>query len=114
MNRQPTCPRIQIPESSQRHFASLARRLGRIFAHAYFHHREAFEQAEAESSLYARFLALTSKFDLVPAEFLVIPPRLTAMSDDERGPGRGDHVEPPRLLSAALDPRLRASLGLQP
>ncbi|KAF8198471.1 Mob1/phocein [Pholiota molesta] len=65
--------RLQIPQTSYRHFSSLARRLGRIFAHAYFHHREAFEQAEAESSLYARFLALTAKFDLVPAEFLVIP-----------------------------------------
>ncbi|KXN82744.1 MOB kinase activator-like 4 [Leucoagaricus sp. SymC.cos] len=60
--------RLQIPTSSHRHFPSLARRLGRIFAHAYFHHREAFEQAEAESSLYARFLTLTSKFDLVPTE----------------------------------------------
>ncbi|RPD65629.1 Mob1/phocein [Lentinus tigrinus ALCF2SS1-7] len=96
--------RLSVPATSHRHFSSLARRLGRIFAHAYFHHREAFEQAEAESSLYARFLALTSKFDLVPAEFLVIPPRLTAMSDDGRG-GRGDHVEPPRLLAASLDPR---------
>lgn len=65
--------RLQIPQTSHRHFSSLARRLGRIFAHAYFHHRDAFEQAEAESSLYARFLALTAKFDLVPAEFLVIP-----------------------------------------
>jgi len=64
---------LQIPQTSHRHFSSLARRLGRIFAHAYFHHRDAFEQAEAESSLYARFLALTAKFDLVPAEFLVIP-----------------------------------------
>ncbi|THU86987.1 Mob1/phocein, partial [Dendrothele bispora CBS 962.96] len=62
--------RLQIPQTSHRHFSSLARRLGRIFAHAYFHHREAFEQAEAESSLYARFLALTSKFELVPQEFL--------------------------------------------
>ncbi|RDX54628.1 Mob1/phocein [Lentinus brumalis] len=96
--------RLSVPAASHRHFSSLARRLGRIFAHAYFHHREAFEQAEAESSLYARFLALTSKFELVPAEFLVIPPRLTAMSDDDRG-GRGDHVEPPRLLAASLDPR---------
>ncbi|KAI0746912.1 Mob1/phocein [Daedaleopsis nitida] len=96
--------RLSVPSTSHRHFSSLARRLGRIFAHAYFHHREAFEQAEAESSLYARFLALTSKFDLVPAEFLVIPPRLTAMSDDERG-GRSEHVEPPRLLAASLDPR---------
>ena len=99
--------RLSVPHSSHRHFSSLARRLGRIFAHAYFHHREAFEQAEAESSLYARFLALTSKFDLVPAEFLVIPPRLSAMGED----GRPDHVEPPRLLGASLDPRRNLSSG---
>ncbi|KAL1712790.1 Mob1/phocein [Schizophyllum commune] len=80
--------RLQIPTSSHRHFSALARRLGRIFAHAYFHHREAFEQAEAESSLYARFLALTQKFDLVPAEFLVIPPRVDPEAE----------VEPPRVL----------------
>ncbi|KII92856.1 hypothetical protein PLICRDRAFT_37654, partial [Plicaturopsis crispa FD-325 SS-3] len=91
--------RLSIPQTSYRHFSSLARRLGRIFAHAYFHHREAFEQAEVESSLYARFLALTSKFDLVPAEFLVIPSRLT-LSD-----GRNDaDVSPPRLQAAAIDP----------
>jgi hypothetical protein len=86
--------RINIPTPSHRHFGSLARRLGRIFAHAYFHHREVFEQAEAESSLYARFLALTFKFDLVPAEFLIIP---TAS-------GLSDEPELPRLHAAAVDP----------
>ena len=91
--------RLSIPSSSYRHFSSLARRLGRIFAHAYFHHREAFEQAEAESSLYARFLALTSKFDLVPPEFLVIPP------SNADGTGSQQEVEPPRLLGAAVDLR---------
>ncbi|TFK49483.1 Mob1/phocein [Heliocybe sulcata] len=85
--------RLSIPQPSTRHFSALARRLGRIFAHAYFHHREAFEQAEAESSLYARFLVLTKKFDLVPAEFLVIPT------------GHEEVVEPPRLLAAALHPQ---------
>jgi hypothetical protein len=85
---------INIPTPSHRHFGSLARRLGRIFAHAYFHHREVFEQAEAESSLYARFLALTFKFDLVPAEFLIIPTQS----------GMSDEPEPPRLLAAAVDP----------
>ncbi|KZT28150.1 Mob1/phocein [Neolentinus lepideus HHB14362 ss-1] len=84
--------RLSIPQTSTRHFSALARRLGRIFAHAYFHHREAFEQAEAESSLYARFLVLTKKFDLVPAEFLVIP-------------AGHEEVEPPRLLAAALHPQ---------
>ncbi|KAF7761868.1 hypothetical protein Agabi119p4_9860 [Agaricus bisporus var. burnettii] len=78
--------RLQIPPSSHRHFSSLARRLGRIFAHAYYHHREAFEQAEAESSLYARFLSLTSKYDLVPSEFLVIP-----SPSDETEDGEGGH-----------------------
>ncbi|KAH9174786.1 Mob1/phocein [Lactarius sanguifluus] len=87
--------RINIPPPSHRHFGSLARRLGRIFAHAYFHHREVFEQAEAESSLYARFLALTCKFELVPPEFLIIPTHSTTFED----------AEPPRLLAAAVDPQ---------
>ncbi|KAF8193286.1 Mob1/phocein [Mycena galopus ATCC 62051] len=102
--------RLQIPPASHRHFTSLARRLGRIFAHAYFHHREEFEQAEAESSLYARFLALTEKFDLVPADFLVIPPRAVASgSESASADGRrggvvpmGTEVQPPTLLGAAL------------
>ena len=45
-----------------------------------------FEQAEAESSLYARFLALTSKFDLVPAELLVI------LSNQYNGKGEKVHA----------------------
>ncbi|KAI0777794.1 hypothetical protein BD413DRAFT_467342 [Trametes elegans] len=88
--------RLSVPATSHRHFTSLCRRLGRIFAHAYFHHREVFEQAEAESSLYARFLALVKYFDLVPLEFLVIPPRMES---------RADPVEPPRLMGASLEPR---------
>ncbi|KAF7321949.1 hypothetical protein MKEN_00717400 [Mycena kentingensis (nom. inval.)] len=95
--------RLQIPPASHRHFTSLARRLGRIFAHAYFHHREEFEQAEAESSLYARFLALTEKFDLVPADFLVIPPRVAASSSIESVVGAPSvDVPPPTLGGAAL------------
>ena len=40
---------------------------------------------------------MTSKFDLVPPEFLVIPP---SHADDA---GRQQEVEPPRLLGAAVD-----------
>ncbi|KAL4068557.1 Mob1/phocein [Scleroderma yunnanense] len=92
--------RLSIPQTSYCHFSLLARRLGRIFAHAYFHHREAFQQAEAESSLYARFLKLTSLYDLVPPEFLVIPER--AIQPDGRSQ-EGD-IEPPRLLAAGIHP----------
>jgi len=67
--------RITIPPNSHRHFSSLARRLGRIFGHAYYQHREAFEQSEADTSLYSRFLALAAMYDLVPPDFLDIPHR---------------------------------------
>ena len=105
--------RLSIPPTSTRHFSSLARRLGRIFAHAYYHHREAFEQAEVESSLYARFLALTSKFDLVASEFLVIPPRLASLDDDnERDEPR--RRELPRNEPHQQEPRHWLSMGDSP
>ncbi|KAF8761332.1 Mob1/phocein family [Rhizoctonia solani] len=73
------------------------RRLSRIFAHAYYHHRELFSQAEAESSLYARFLALSQQHELVPPELLVIPSESFELNssndrsrhtvDDHRDPG---------------------------
>ncbi|KAM0748119.1 Mob1/phocein, partial [Meredithblackwellia eburnea MCA 4105] len=65
--------RLNIPESSLKHFTAIARRLYRIFAHAYYHHRRIFDSCEAETSLYERFLALTANFDLVDAELLIIP-----------------------------------------
>lgn len=96
--------RLSIPQTSHRHFSSLARRLSRIFSHAYFHHREVFQQAEAESSLYARFLKLSSLFGLVPSEFLVIPE--SAIQADGRG---REDIEPPRLLAAAIHPDSNSS-----
>jgi hypothetical protein len=60
-----------------------------VFAHAYYHHRDAFEQAEAESSLYARFLALSARFALVPQEFLVIPPRANEEMPEHAPRGMG-------------------------
>ena len=49
------------------------RRLSRIFSHAFFHHREAFATSEAETSLYARFVALCERYELVSDHLLIIP-----------------------------------------
>ena len=38
--------RICVPEGSVKNFQSIARRLYRIFAHAYFHHRDIFDAFE--------------------------------------------------------------------
>lgn len=64
---------MSIPTTSLSHFPSLFRRISRIFSHAYFHHREAFHLSELENSLYARFVALCERFDLVGPNLLVIP-----------------------------------------
>lgn len=65
--------RLQIPHASLAHFPSLFRRLSRIFSHSYYHHREAFATAEAETSLYARFVALCERYELVGSNLLIIP-----------------------------------------
>ncbi|KAL1921009.1 uncharacterized protein VTP21DRAFT_11644 [Calcarisporiella thermophila] len=65
--------RISIPDSSVKHFQSIARRLYRIFAHAYYRHREAFESFENETHLYTRFLRLSEVFNLVPKSLIIIP-----------------------------------------
>ncbi|WVQ76036.1 hypothetical protein IAR50_005672 [Cryptococcus sp. DSM 104548] len=65
--------RMQIPSASLSHFPSMFRRLSRIFSHAYFYHREAFELAESENSLYARFAGLCEAYELVGKDLLQIP-----------------------------------------
>ncbi|KAJ3754585.1 mps one binder kinase activator-like 4 [Lentinula raphanica] len=100
--------RLSIPTPSVRHFSSLARRLGRVFAHAYFHHRELFEQAEAESSLYRRFEEMVGRWSLVPKEFLVIPTlgKDNDTSRDGYARGRDDAgmtASEPKLEAAAVN-----------
>ncbi|KAI9318352.1 mps one binder kinase activator-like 4, partial [Dichotomocladium elegans] len=64
---------ISIPQPSLKHFQSIARRLYRVFAHAYFHHREIYQTFENETSLYARFLLLCQLFELIPSNLVTIP-----------------------------------------
>ncbi|KAJ2718955.1 hypothetical protein GGI07_005502 [Coemansia sp. Benny D115] len=64
-------PRDWAP--SMKHFQSMVRRLYRIFAHVYFHHRDLFEQQESVSGLYARFVRLARKYELTPESLIIIP-----------------------------------------
>ncbi|CAO3645675.1 unnamed protein product [Cunninghamella blakesleeana] len=75
--------RISVPEPSLKHFQSIARRLYRIFAHAYFHHREIYEFYENETSLYSRFLLFSRTYNLVPTELISIPDNDEYGDEDE-------------------------------
>jgi len=94
-HRPVTLCRLSIKAGSERYFGQQTRRISRVFGHAWFHHREVFEECEvrasvvdlsdwrlissvlvcvqAESALYARFLALVRKYDLMAEGLLVIP-----------------------------------------
>ncbi|KAI9091309.1 Mob1/phocein [Phlyctochytrium arcticum] len=65
LNNQKSFPsRVSIPRNSLKHLTSITRRLYRIFAHAWFHHREIFIEFEAESHLYARFLHMIKTYNV--------------------------------------------------
>jgi hypothetical protein len=85
--------RITISQTSTSHFQPLFRRLSRIFSHAYYSHRELFQLAEVETSLYARFVALCEKYELVTPNLLVIPRSVVAESLDGVTPEEDDEDE---------------------
>jgi hypothetical protein len=65
--------RVSVPASSIKQFPSIARRLYRIFAHAWYHHRETFDELEARTKLYDRVVRLADQFQLIPQKLIVIP-----------------------------------------
>lgn len=65
--------RSQVPASSAKYFQSMARRLYRIFAHVYFHHRQTFDDVEAETRLCARFSHFVMRYKLMSPSMLLVP-----------------------------------------
>ena len=71
--------RVSIEESSVHRLSSVARRLYRIFSHAYFHHRTLFDDFERETYLCKRFTHYVTKYGLLSPADLGVPVGL----DDE-------------------------------
>ena len=59
--------------SSAKHFQSMSRRLYRIFAHVYFHHRGTFDRVESQSRLCARFQHFVMRYQLMSRSMLLVP-----------------------------------------
>merc|ERR1712127_321185 len=65
--------RISIKESSVAKLGSVCRRVYRIFSHAYFHHRNLFDEFENETFLCRRFTEFVTKYNLMSKEILIVP-----------------------------------------
>ena len=66
------------PSTSMRHLTNIFRRLYRIFAHAWFQHRDVFRQVEGHDGLYVFFKTVCDVYNLIPEDNYTIPPEATA------------------------------------
>lgn len=65
--------RVTIPASSTKHLNNIVRRLYRLFAHTYFHHKEVFDEFEAEMHLCARFTQFARTCKMMSHDLFIIP-----------------------------------------
>lgn len=61
------------PQASMRHLVNIFRRLYRIFAHAWFKHRQVFWQVEGNEGLYIFFKTVCDVYHLMPEDSYTVP-----------------------------------------
>lgn len=62
------------PQASMRNLVNIFRRLYRIFAHAWFKHRQVFWQVEGNEGLYMFFKTVCDVYHLMPEDSYTVPP----------------------------------------
>ncbi|KAJ5604544.1 hypothetical protein N7510_009698 [Penicillium lagena] len=83
------------PQASMRHLTNIFRRLYRIFAHAWFQHRDVFWEVEGHDGLYVFFKTVCDMYNLIPDDNYTIPP-------EAEGP---DAVQPAAAEESTMDNR---------
>lgn len=89
------------PQASMRHLTNIFRRLYRIFAHAWFQHRDVFWEVEGHDGLYVFFKTVCDMFSLIPEDNYTIP--LEAEGPDAVLPKEDEPVETKRLTILRKD-----------
>ncbi|KAF7586141.1 hypothetical protein BBP40_009412 [Aspergillus hancockii] len=72
------------PQASMRHLTNIFRRLYRIFAHAWFQHRDVFWQVEGHDGLYIFFKTVCDLYSLIPEDNYTVPAEAEG----------ADHIQP--------------------
>ncbi|KAA0188391.1 MOB family member 4 phocein [Fasciolopsis buskii] len=65
--------RVSIKDTSVNRLDSVCRRVYRIFSHAYYHHRQIFDQFEEATALCRRFTTFVLKYQLIGKDHLIVP-----------------------------------------
>lgn len=83
-------------QTQLRKMTEVFRRVYRIFAHAWFAHREAFWRVEAKTGLYVFFKTVCDEFRLIPEDNYTIPPEAEGI---EATPTSAPHHTLPSIMS---------------
>lgn len=77
----------------QRNLTNIFRRVYRIFAHAWFQHRDMFWKVEGRTGLYILFKTVCDAYGLIPDDNYTIPPEAEGLDDAEE-----PSIAPPLIL----------------
>lgn len=72
-------------QGGMRHLTNIFRRLYRIFAHAWFQHREVFWQVEGHDGLYIFFKTVCDMYNLIPEDNYTIPAEAEGVEAQQPG-----------------------------
>ena len=89
------------PQASMRHLTNIFRRLYRIFAHAWFQHRDVFWEVEGHDGLYVLFKTVCDMYNLIPQDNYTIPPE--AEGPDAVQPAEEEPTDDKRLTILRKD-----------
>lgn len=109
------------PQASLRYLTNIFRRLYRIFAHAWFQHRDVFWQVEGNDGLYIFFKTVCDMYKLIPEDNYTVPaeaegldanPSMQEQADDRRmtilrkeSDGSLENIEPSSISTGATTRR---------
>ena len=81
-------------QHQERQLTNIFRRVYRIFAHAWFQHRDVFWRVEGRTGLYVLFKTICDNYALIPDDNYTIPPEAEGLeSNSEEGQGTEEEKE---------------------
>ena len=87
-------------QQSVKQLTNIFRRVYRMFAHAWFEHRQVFWNVEGHEGLYIFFKTVCDAYNLIPEDNYTIPPEAEGVATEPRSPSLRDQKNPsiPTLL----------------
>ncbi|CEJ84651.1 Putative Mob1/phocein family protein [[Torrubiella] hemipterigena] len=100
------CLVVSDPHSKNvgvKNLVNVFRRLHRIFAHAWFQHRDVFWTVEGQTGLYVFFKTVCDIYDLLPAENYKLPPEAEGLEAESAEEDSEQQLRP-TILKPPLEP----------